>query len=162
MKLQDELKQLAILEEMLKTLKYIERNLRGPIGKPAAVFEFETYIIKPNGDQIKGENMNLQLGENALIKLVAIKDAAGNPAKVEGDLLTWSVSGDLSLGDLEVAADGLSAIFKRNGAIGTCTVEVKGDADLGPDVKEIVGKVEIACLGGEAVVFELEATAVPA
>ncbi len=106
--------------------------------------------------------MKLQLNENAEIKVKAIKDAAGNPASVEGGVLTWSAKGELSLGDLVVAADGLSAVFKRNGAVGSVTVQVSGDADLGPDVKTIVGEVVVECLGGEAVAFDLEANAIPA
>ncbi len=72
------------------------------------------------------------------------------------------MKGDLSLGDLEVAADMKSATFKRNGAVGLCTIQVSGDADLGPDEKLIVGEVDVECLGGQAVVFELKAEAVPA
>ncbi len=106
--------------------------------------------------------MKLQLTESAEIKVKAIKDAAGNAASVEGDKLDWSVKGDLALGELVVAEDGMSAVFKRNGAVGIVIVQVSGDADLGPDVKTIVGEVEIECLGGEAVVFELEANAIPA
>jgi len=105
--------------------------------------------------------MKLQITENAAIGITGIKDAKGNPASIDG-VPKWDVKGDLSLGDLEVAADSMSAVFKRNGAVGTCTIQVSGDADLGPDEKLIIGEVEIECLGGEAVVFELEAKAVPA
>lgn len=106
--------------------------------------------------------MKLQLGFDAQLTVTGIKDAAGNPATVDGDKLDWAVAGDLSLGDLVVAEDGKSALFKRNGKVGVCKVQVSGDADLGPDVKLIVGEVDIECLGGEAVVFELDAQAVPA
>lgn len=106
--------------------------------------------------------MNLLLKENAQIKITGIQDAEGNPAQIEGDKVAWSVSGDQGLGELQVSEDTKSALFVRNGKVGTCAVEMRGDADLGPDQKDIVGVVELVCLGGEAVKFAFEATAVPA
>lgn len=105
--------------------------------------------------------MNLLLNEDADISVKGIKDAAGNDAAVEGDKLSWSVAGAQDLGELTVADDGKSAKFVRNGKVGTCQVEVRGDADLGPDEKIIIGSVELVCLGGQAERFELEAVAVP-
>lgn len=158
---QRELLLIEVMEKILVTLSYMEKSLR-PVRPLATVIETEVFKINQDGSKERATDMKLQLGQNAEIKVTGIKDAAGNPAQVEGDKLDWSVKGDLALGDLEVSADGLSALFKRNGAVGIVTVQVSGDADLGPDTKTIVGEVEVECLGGEAVVFELEANAVPA
>jgi len=151
-------KKLIILEEIRDILLRIEGELKPVL--PAVMFELEVYKLTING-RIKGDtNMKLQLNENAEIKVKAIKDAAGNDAAIDG-ALSWAVGGDLALGDLEVSEDGMSAIFKRNGAVGLAIVQVSGDADLGEGVKLIVGEVELECMAGEAVVFELEANAVP-
>lgn len=155
---QREYRQIELLEEVVNLLKRIERSLR-PERPLAVVIELDVFKLNKSGRE-KAEDMKLTLDQNAEIKVKAIKDAAGNPALVEGKL-AWAVKGDLNLGDLEVAEDGMSALFKRNGAVGTCTIQVSGDADLGPDEKIIVGEVELECLGGQAVVFELEANAVP-
>lgn len=151
---------IELLTEILKNLKFIERNLR-PVQSEAVKFEFDLIKLTPNGE-VRVSKMDLQLNENALVKVKAIKDAAGNPAKVEGDKLNWGVEGDQSLGTLEVSEDGLSAKFVRNGGIGSCVITVTGDADLGPDEKLIKGSVEVNCLGGQAVEFELDASPIPA
>ncbi len=162
----DDKRQVELLETQIENdlviidlLRRIERNLR-PARLPASVFEFEYFKIT-NAGRVKADNMKLQLNENAEIKVLAIKDAGGNPAKVDGDKLDWAVAGDLTLGTLVAADDGMSAVFTRNGKVGSCTVQVSGDADLGPDVKTIIGEVAVDCLGGEAVSFDLEANAVP-
>lgn len=148
-------RQSELLESINKTLKRIEWHLRPK--NVAVMFEFKKYKITGSIQQ-ETEDMNLQLGQNARVRVTAIKDAAGNAALVDG-ALSWSVSGAQNLGALEVAEDGMSALFVRNGAVGTCQVEVRGDADLGEGQREIVGVVEVVCLGGEATVFELSAEA---
>ena len=144
-------------DEMIDLLKRIERSLR-PIVSEATVIELEVETKTKDGQIIGVGNMaNLKLGQTAKISVKAIKDAEGNPAQVEGNKLNWGVSGDQSLGTLTPSEDGMSAEFVRAaGTVGTCTVEVSGDADLGPDVKTIIGTAELVCLGGEAVTFELD------
>jgi len=104
--------------------------------------------------------MKLQLSENAQLTVTGIKDAGGNDALVDGDL-KWAVAGDLGLGDLQVATDTRSALFVRNGKVGVCKVQVTADADLTAGEKLIMAEAELECLGGEAVVIELNASAVP-
>lgn len=153
-------KEIELFEQMVDLLSRIERQLR-PVVPEAKTIELQLFRIKTNGQKEEMKDMKLQLNENCEIKVKAIKDAAGNPSSVEGDALTWAISGDQSLGTLTVSEDGKTCLFVRNGAVGVCKVQVSGDADLGPDVKTIVGEVELECLGGEAVVFELDAQAVP-
>lgn len=101
----------------------------------------------------------LQLGEEALIS-IEILDAGGNPAKVQDDKLEWGLSVD-TLGKLEVADGGMSAKFIRSGLVGSVEVFVKGDADLGDGVAEIVGKGLIECLSGQATVINMKLEVAP-
>lgn len=103
--------------------------------------------------------MQLQLNQDAQIDVAGVVDAGGNPALVDGDL-KWSVKGDLSLGDLQVAADFKSAKFVRNGGVGLVTVQVSADADLGPGEALIMAEVDLDCLGGVAATIKLNAVAV--
>jgi hypothetical protein len=86
---------------------------------------------------------------------VEFVDAKGNAAKVDG-LPQWAVS-DESLATLEVAADGLSAVVKPVGPLGSFKLQVKADADLGEGVKEILGELDIEVIGGEAVAVNIKA-----
>lgn len=154
-----DLRVIELLELQVDLLRRIERNTM-PAYSPAVAFKLS---VTNTVSGATGEtNMNLLLGENAKVEILGIKDAAGNDAKIEGDKVTWSVSGDQDLGELQVSEDTKSVLFVRNGKPGTCSVEARGDADLTEGVKEIVGVVELVCLGGEAVKFEMNATAVPA
>ncbi len=148
-----------LLYDIRETLERIEFNSR-PAAK-AVAFKFETFKIK-NGQEIRSDDMKLALGENAKVTVTGIVDAAGNPAKVEGDKLSWAVTGAQDIGDLQVADDGQSAVFVRNGKVGVCAVQVSGDADLGEGEKLIIGEVELDCAAGEAAKFELSVEAVPA
>jgi len=80
-------------------------------------------------------------------------DSKGRPAAIEG-IPEWNLStpGGVSLFP---SADGLSCevvwVEPKTGIV----VTVKGDADLGAGVKEIVGTVDIETLGTEAVSFTI-------
>jgi hypothetical protein len=144
-----------LLSQINNNLNLIELYLR-PEGVAQRI-EFYTII---NGQEVRVQEMFLQQGQNAALKL-AIKDIGGNPAKVQDDKVEWAMSDD-TLGVLEIAEGGMSALFKPNGKVGALKIQAKGDADLGEGVKEIVGEIDIEVLGGEAVVMELSAEAVPA
>lgn len=86
---------------------------------------------------------------------VEFVDAKGNAAKVDGAPV-WAVS-DEALATLDVAADGLSAVVKPVGPLGSFKLQVKADADLGEGVKEILGELDIEVIGGEAVAVNIKA-----
>lgn len=86
---------------------------------------------------------------------IAIEDAQGNSAQVDGAPV-WSLS-DPALATLEVAADGMSAVLIPGDSIGSFTVQVNADADLGSGVKSILGELGIDLLSGEAAVIKLSA-----
>jgi len=77
------------------------------------------------------------------------KTAAGNPARVDG-VPTWQ-SSDPAIIDVVVAADGLSAVAKTVGPLGTAQVSVTADADLGEGIRAITGTLDIEVKAAEAV-----------
>lgn len=79
---------------------------------------------------------------------VAFKDKFQNDAKVDG-APQWAVDNG-ALGSLEVAEDGLSAVFTPAGPLGDCQVQCSADADLGEGVKSIVGSLAISILPADA------------
>lgn len=145
---------IEVLTEISKTLSRLERHLRP--AKLAKTIELLTLI---DGRWVEVKNMILKSGEKAILKL-RILDASGNPARVEGDKVTWS-SSDPSIGELKVDKDEMGAEFIQSGAVGKTMIQCKADADLGEGVKELVAEMEIETLSGEAVLMELSATAAP-
>lgn len=83
-------------------------------------------------------------------------DRLGNPARVDG-LPHWALS-DMSIGTLEVAADGMSAVFVTS-ALGVTQVNVSADADLGTGVRTIAGTLDVQVESGEAVSLTVLANA---
>lgn len=82
-------------------------------------------------------------------------DAYGYPAKVDG-VPTWGVS-DPTIGQIQPAADGLSATFTTLGPVGLVQVNVSADADLGAGMKTISGTLDIQVEAGEAVSLSITA-----
>lgn len=142
-----------ILESIDFRLSRIER-LMVPVGVAHRIKLFGTI----DGQTKELHMLPLALGKECLISVGEILDAAGNPAKVQDDKLEFSLS-DETFGTLEII-DGMSARFKRSGKVGLVEIFAKGDADLGEGVKEILGKGEIECLSGEAVLINLKLEAV--
>jgi hypothetical protein len=70
---------------------------------------------------------------------LAITDARGRPAKVEG-VPVWASSDETVL-SVTAAADGMSAVVDTVAA-GTARITVSADADLGAGVVEITGVSE--------------------
>jgi hypothetical protein len=82
------------------------------------------------------------------------KDARGNDAPIDGAPV-WSTSNS-ELVTLTPSADGLSCTVTPVGPLGTCTISVTGDADLGPGVKAFTGSRDVMITGDGAVTFEIE------
>ena len=87
---------------------------------------------------------------------VRFLDAAGNPAVVDG-VPTWQVDNP-SVGALTPAADGMSCILAAVGPIGSGTVSVQADADLGQGVRLVVGVFQFQVTAGEAVTVQVTAS----
>lgn len=97
---------------------------------------------------------------NKLPLSLKLVDKFGNPAPVDGAPV-WSLTNP-ALGTLNVAADGMSAELVPAGPLGSFSVQVSADADLGEGVKTIFGELPIDLIGGDAVSVVIEAgTPVP-
>jgi hypothetical protein len=86
---------------------------------------------------------------------VAFKDAKGNPAKVESG--EWSSSNPDIIKVFPDTADLTKCIVAPVGPTGTGQVNVKADARFGPEVKEVIGVLDVEIVGGEATVVEISA-----
>ena len=112
------------------------------------------FYAEVNGIKRKVESMFLKVTQSLPVSL-SITDKKGNPAKVDGAPV-WAVT-DESLASLSVAEDGMSATVTPIGPIGSFSVQVKADADLGEGVKEIIGELAVELSAGDAEVIALSA-----
>lgn len=138
------------LEKIGDELAKLNQNLGSIIDllTPQKAVKFNFYVVDEGGIQRKVKEMFLQVTKN-LPLTVAPVDKFGNAAKVDGSP-AWAVT-DESLAELEVAADGLSAVLKPKGPMGAFKVQVKADADLGEGVKEVLGELDVELTAGDAV-----------
>lgn len=104
------------------------------------------------------------------IKMVILTDTqkvslSVNPVSAKGNVAlldeapVWEVS-DPAVLSLLVAEDGLSATVFAVGPVGIAQVVVRGDADLGEGVTEIVGTLDVEVVAGSAASFAI-VTGVP-
>lgn len=112
------------------------------------------FFAEVNGIKRKVESMFLKVTQSLPVSL-SITDKKGNAAKVDGAPV-WAVT-DESLASLSVAEDGMSATVTPIGPIGSFSVQVKADADLGEGVKEIIGELAVELSAGDAEVIALSA-----
>lgn len=86
---------------------------------------------------------------------VTFKDAKGNVAAVESGV--WSSSNPDIIKVVPGVTDPTKCLVVAVGSIGTGQVNVTADARFGPDVKEIIGVLDVEIVGGEATVVEISA-----
>jgi hypothetical protein len=79
---------------------------------------------------------------------IAPQDRAGNPASVDG-VPTWE-SSDTSVITVSPTEDGLTADVVTTGTLGTATVTVTADADLGEGVTSLTGTLEVEVIASQA------------
>lgn len=132
------------ISNVLAQLNRIEALLLAFSSNASAV-EFYTII---EGQKEKVDEMFLKQTEQ-LPLAIEVKDAKGNPAKVDG-VPQWS-STNPDLGTLTVSEDGFAATFTPGASLGATVLQVLVDADLGEGVKEILGSLELEVVSGEAV-----------
>lgn len=82
-------------------------------------------------------------------------DAKGNPAQVDGAPV-WA-SSNTEVVSITAAPDGMSATAVAVGPLGTATISVKADADLGAGVTTIAGTLDITITGGVATTVTITA-----
>jgi hypothetical protein len=97
----------------------------------------------------KGVLMLVMTDSQKVALSIAVVDAKGNPAAVDG-APSWT-SSDPSVLTVDAAPDGLSAVATAVGPLGTAQVNVTADADLGEGTETINGLLDISIVGGKAV-----------
>jgi hypothetical protein len=85
---------------------------------------------------------------------VTFADRRGNPASVDG-VPEWSTDNTDVLA-LEPSGDGKSCLVKAVGPLGTATVTMKADADMGQGSTPVIGTLDFEITGGAATVVKLE------
>ncbi len=99
--------------------------------------------------------MTLQLTDSQKALLtVAFTTAKGKPANIDG-APTWSIS-DETIATVVPASDGLTAEVTAL-QMGSASVSVTADADLGAGVKTIAGFLDLVVVSAEAAVVEITA-----
>ena len=143
--------------EMIKLLKEANRTLNGLYQalRPDTMGEHIEFLLKTPGAIVKVDKMFMKV-EGIADLAVAFKDAKGNQAKVDG-LPQWAVTPE-GLGKLDIAADGMSAVFTAGPDVLSGMIQVKADADLGEGVKEIVGELAVDLSALDAEFVEITAT----
>ncbi len=148
--LEDEIADFSIRIERTQPLKLEVIALKKKFTNPTSAAR----IIFLDEEKKEIDNMFLKVNQKAKISL-AIKDKFGNAAQVDGKP-AWALT-DESLASLAVSEDGLSADLEPKGPIGSFSVQVSCDADLGEGVKEIIGSLPVDLSAGDAEVVELSA-----
>lgn len=117
---------------------------------PAVKFIF---VVELEGQITYGVTM-LELKDTQQATL-SIQPVDANPAPVDGAPV-WTTSNS-EVVSVQAAEDGLSAIVKAVGPLGSAVVSVKADADVGEGVTQIAGVLEVQVFAGAAVTVQIKA-----
>ena len=82
------------------------------------------------------------------------EDNYGNVVTQLGSVPNWTIS-DAELASIEASEDGMSAVFKSTGKVGSVQVNVSVDADPEEGVEQLLGQAEVTVLSGKARVVRL-------
>ena len=82
------------------------------------------------------------------------EDNYGNVVTQLGSVPNWTIS-DAELATIEASEDGMSAVFKSTGKVGSVQVNVSVDADPEEGVEQLLGQAEVTVLSGKARVVRL-------
>ncbi len=119
---------------------------------PAVRFIFSAIL---DGEYLYGvTKMNITDTQDVPLSITPV-DKKGNPAQLDGPPV-WS-SSNSEVVTVVASADGLSAVASAVGPLGTATVSVKADGDLGAGVNTISGTLDITVVGSGAVTLTIKA-----
>lgn len=96
---------------------------------------------------VGASHMNMTDSQQVSLTISPV-DRKGNPAPVDG-IPAWA-SSNTEVVTVAPAPDGMSAVASAVGPLGTATVSVTADADLGAGVTEIAGSLDITITAGSA------------
>lgn len=115
-------------------LDHLKKLVEGGVPQsPSAV----RLVIKLDG---QGDNQMLQVAtDGSVVANLVAQDAAGNPGAKLDSVPTWTVS-DETLGSVNAAEDGMTAVVVLTGKVGKFVLTAKakvGDVELSDDSDEI-------------------------
>ena len=87
---------------------------------------------------------------------VDVRDSRGNVAQVQGP--SWA-SSDSAILEVTASEDGMSAVARAVGPVGSAMVTFTGDADMGEGVVPIIGTLDFIVTAGQAVAVTITAGA---
>lgn len=145
----------SCLKKLKHKLKHILKHKKCKCCKKQKPKIKFTAIYRINNQIIISEDIKMIILTDVQKVLVTVSpvSAKGNAAPVDG-IPVWEVS-DTSLLSVVPSEDGLSAVVTAVGPIGLAQVSVKGDADLGEGVVEIVGILDVEVVASSATTFAL-------
>ena len=108
-----------------------------------------------DGTTYKGNHMSLIIRNDQEISFnLLFEDNYGNVVTQLGSVPNWTIS-DAELASIEASEDGMSAVFKSTGKVGSVQVNVSVDADPEEGVEQLLGQAEVTVLSGKARVVRL-------
>lgn len=108
-----------------------------------------------DGTTYKGNHMSLIIRNDQEISFnLLFEDNYGNVVTQLGSVPNWTIS-DAELASIEASDDGMSAVFKSTGKVGSVQVNVSVDADPEEGVEQLLGQAEVTVLSGKARVVRL-------
>lgn len=145
-----------IVQKLLRRRKP-EGSLRFSFGVPGAI----TVTVDRFYTDLERKLLMAQLSIDQIgTARIAPKDRLGNPALLDG-APSWSID-RADLANIVASEDGLTCGLSPTGALGTLTLSVSADADLGEGVVNLVGSAEVEIIAGQAVSLELAIDLSPA
>lgn len=147
-------KLLSVLKRLLCEDEIRVRFTVGPIRKSTGVGGPPNRRVRKKGVPLMSLVITIDQEFDASVAFV---DKNGNPATVDGSP-SWGVS-DPTILSVTPSADGTSAVVKALGPLGTCQLNVSGDADLGDGVTQVGGTLDVEVKAGQAVAATISAGA---
>jgi hypothetical protein len=138
------------LDQIIGLLQEIKALLEAPGPAVRLIFSAEQ-----DGQIIEGvTQVNLRDDQKVTLTIKPV-DKKGNPALLDGAPV-WATSNS-ELATVTEAPDGLSAEVVAVGPLGTVTISVTADADLGSGVTPLAGSLDITVVSGAAETIEISA-----
>ena len=114
-----------------------------------------SFNVSYKGATFEGTKTMILNNEQKVRVELDVRTAAGNPAPIDGDPL-WESSDD-AVAHVEVDADNPNAAWVTSVAPGTAQISVRVDADMGENVREIIGNLDITVIESEAAIIQIVA-----
>ena len=131
----------TVLQKLRIISQFLQWVLRVPSRKCDGS-DFEIAAVRTSdGTTVRGKIMSTTIHTGHQITAVISPRADdGSPASIDG-VPQWT--SEQGLVELSPAPDGLSCLIRNRSAVGTDTVTVEADADLGEGVQTILARLEL-------------------